>query len=63
MGGKADLQEPQRPVLARNLAGTRFCFPQWLQARRTGKRNLHNRQFGLGANDRMPRTIPKFPWN
>jgi hypothetical protein len=40
MGGKGDLQAPQRPVLARNLAGMRFCFPQWVQARMTSKRDL-----------------------
>jgi hypothetical protein len=39
-GGKGDLQAPQRPVLARNLAGMRFCFPQWLQVRITGMRHL-----------------------
>src|SRR5580658_10395096 len=40
MGGSGDLQEPQRPVLARNFAGMRFCVPQWLQARMTGTRDL-----------------------
>src|SRR5271168_1351442 len=38
MGGSGDLQEPQRPVLARNLAGIRFCVLQWLHVRMTGKR-------------------------
>src|SRR5712672_1436159 len=35
-GGSADLQAPQRPVLARNFAGIRFFCPQFVQARITG---------------------------
>jgi hypothetical protein len=51
MGGRGDLQLPQRPVLARNLAGTRFFCPQWLQARMTGTDNL--RQAGFYASHWM----------
>src|ERR1700722_4231778 len=53
-GGSGDLQEPQRPVLARNLAGMRFCVLHWPQVRMTGNGDLHHRQFGFDANDRMP---------
>src|ERR1700730_9756601 len=35
-GGKGALQAPQRPVLARYLAATRFFCPQLLQTRMTG---------------------------
>jgi hypothetical protein len=42
IGGKGDLQLPQRPVLARYLTGTRFFCPQWLQARITGIANPHH---------------------
>jgi hypothetical protein len=36
-GGNGDLQRPQRPVLAKYFAGIRLFWPQWLQARITGK--------------------------
>src|SRR5271154_7312995 len=38
MGGNGDLQEPQRPALARNFAGMRFCVLHWLHVRMIGKR-------------------------
>lgn len=47
MGGKGDLQAPQRPVLARYLAGIRFFCPQWLQARITGIQDPVNTEFIL----------------
>jgi hypothetical protein len=34
------LQAPQRPVLVRCLAGTRFFCPQLVQARMTGMEDL-----------------------
>src|SRR5260370_35832646 len=40
MDGKAALQDPQRPVMAKYLAGTRFLCPQWSQTRMTGKSGL-----------------------
>jgi hypothetical protein len=40
MGGNGALQAPQRPVLARYLAGTRFFCPQLAQTRMTGKSAL-----------------------
>jgi hypothetical protein len=36
-GGNGDLQRPQRPVRGKYFAGTRLFWPQWLQARITGK--------------------------
>ena len=42
IGGNGDLQLPQRPVLAKYLAGIRFFWPQWLQSRITGKNDLHH---------------------
>jgi hypothetical protein len=50
-GGNGDLHFPQRPVLAKYLAGIRLFWPQWLQARTTGKENLHhtNRRRSLDA--------------
>src|ERR1700676_94272 len=36
--GNGDLHFPQRPVLARYFAGIRLFWPQWLQARTTGKK-------------------------
>jgi len=41
-GGNGDLQTPQRPVLARYLAGTRLLRPQCLQVRMKGIADLHN---------------------
>jgi hypothetical protein len=41
-GGSGDLQFPQRPVLAKYFAGIRLFWPQWLQARTTGKKDLHH---------------------
>src|SRR6202007_1869246 len=40
MGGNGALQAPQRPVLARCFAGTRFFCPQLAQMRMTGKSGL-----------------------
>jgi hypothetical protein len=50
-GGSGDLQLPQRPVLAKYFAGIRLFWPQWLQARITGKKDLHhkNRRRSLDA--------------
>ena len=50
-GGNGDLHFPQRPVLAKYFAGIRLFWPQWLQARTTGKRDLHhaNRRCSWGA--------------
>jgi hypothetical protein len=68
-GGKGDLHFPQRPVLAKYLAGIRLIWPQWLQARTTGKKDLHhtNRRHSLdvcavpevySANQRSERRAP-----
>ena len=61
IGGNGDLHFPQRPVLARYFAGIRFCWPQWLQARITGKKNLHhtNRRLigGLGSSRSLHQQI------
>jgi len=62
IGGSGDLQEPQRPVLARNFAGMRFCVPQWLQVRMTGKRDLRTDARNL-LRHRMPRSRPEFVLN
>src|SRR5438309_6906921 len=50
-GGNGDLQFPQRPVLAKYFAGTRLFWPQWLQARITGMKDLRhtNRRRSLDA--------------
>jgi hypothetical protein len=56
-GGSGNLQLRQRPVLARYFAGMRFFWPQWLQARITGKKDFH-RTNRRGASDACRPVLP-----
>jgi hypothetical protein len=51
-GGNDDLQIPQRPVLARYLAGMRYFCPQWLQARVTGIQVHRQNRRAIGLPER-----------